>query len=336
MKSLHQLWREGEPVPLIVANKLEEKERTQMENQLGKEAATSLAKFEGVRSLTKADASMIIKTIWPKATDIEVLKAALRCMQYGLNPLRKHLALLSFTNHRTGEVTWTIVESIEATRLIASRKHPYSYTDGPRIMTPKEQEEIRGEVDAANWWAVTELECEGRKARGYGSYPKFVQKSDCDGKPVFKDGQPLMVAFEPYGADKGNSGQNMAQIRSERQAFSRLLPADFPGDVEVMEGAFMDVIPPRISQKPTVSTIASSLDTTQTTGGAASAISETKDSPPGRDLATIKTLTQLMSYCFQDFGIQPKEVLAELGVNSLSGINEPPAQCYERIRAVRG
>lgn len=333
VKSAYRLWREGEPVPLIVANRLQEKERERMTTELGKEAATSLAKYEGVRSLTKADATTILKTIWPKAPDIEVQKAAIRCMQYGLNPLRKHLALLSFTNHKTGEVTWATVESIEATRLIASRKHPYSYTDGPRMMTDKEQEEIRGIVDSLSWWAVTELECEGRKARGYGSFPKFVQKYQ-DGKPVYKDGLPVMIPSEAYGAEKGNSPQNMAMLRSERQAFNRLLPADFPGDVEVMEGAFMDVTPSAISQKTRVKTIAPSSDTTQDGAGAAGVGIEGKDVEK-RDPTMVKTLGDLMKACHTDFGMQQKEVLAELGVDSVSGIVEPPAACYARIAAVR-
>ncbi len=29
--------------------------------------------------------------VWPKAPEVEVIKAAMLCQQYGLNPLRKHI-----------------------------------------------------------------------------------------------------------------------------------------------------------------------------------------------------------------------------------------------------
>jgi hypothetical protein len=44
----------------------------------------------------------------------------------------------------------------------------------------------------------------------------------------------------------------------------------------------------------------------------------------------------LMTVCFQDFKLQPKEVLKELGCSSQADINETPAVCYQKIAAVRG
>ena len=61
------------------------------------------------------------------------------------------------------------------------------------------------------------------------------------------------------------------------------------------------------------------------------------DKPPKatRDPASIKTIMQLMSACFQDFQLQPKGILAEMGVNSQAELIETPEECYRKIAAVR-
>jgi len=56
---------------------------------------------------------------------------------------------------------------------------------------------------------------------------------------------------------------------------------------------------------------------------------------PKRDPDTIKTLNELYKACNEDWGMQPKEVLAEIGVNSQSEISDTPAFCYRKIAAVR-
>jgi len=56
---------------------------------------------------------------------------------------------------------------------------------------------------------------------------------------------------------------------------------------------------------------------------------------PKRDPETIKTINDLMKAAFQDFHMQPKEVLKELGYSSQADINETAAECYRRIAAVR-
>ncbi len=37
--------------------------------------------------IRKEQAMYLLKTIWPKAPEVEVIKAAILCQQYGLNPL---------------------------------------------------------------------------------------------------------------------------------------------------------------------------------------------------------------------------------------------------------
>lgn len=60
-----------------------------------------------------------------------------------------------------------------------------------------------------------------------------------------------------------------------------------------------------------------------------------------RDPETIKTINDLYRACNEDFknakgeGMQPDEVIAELGVSSQSEISDTPAECYQKIAAVR-
>ncbi len=193
--------------------------------QLGKEKTTQLEKYEGVVSLTKVQAMEILRTIWPQAPEIEVLKAGIICHQYGLNPLMKHIFLIPFKRRKEGKVIgedWAVVQGISSNRLIARRKHNYSYLDlTPRRMTEEEQEKINGEVDDSKIWAITKLKDmeTSAEAMGVGSWP---------------------IDEMPYGVEKGNTRLNMACIRSEREGIDRLYPAEMPQGVEVMEEKYID------------------------------------------------------------------------------------------------
>lgn len=55
----------------------------------------------------------------------------------------------------------------------------------------------------------------------------------------------------------------------------------------------------------------------------------------GRDPATLQSITAMIKACFDDFDLEKKQVLAELGVESQTAITESPADCYKRIAAVR-
>ena len=51
---------------------------------------------------------------------------------------------------------------------------------------------------------------------------------------------------------------------------------------------------------------------------------------------SIKTIAELLKVCYEDFKLQPKQVYAELNVESANEITELPSECYRRIQAVRG
>lgn len=60
-----------------------------------------------------------------------------------------------------------------------------------------------------------------------------------------------------------------------------------------------------------------------------------KKDRPKRDPSTLKTLSGMVKACFDDFKIQPKEVLAELNVKALSEITMTPADCYLQIATTK-
>jgi hypothetical protein len=199
--------------------------REKMAEQYGEEKTRALAKFEGVTSLSKQDANEILTTIYPNAPKTEIQRAMLLCYSYSLNPLMGHVFLIPFKERdRDGKVKGTnfaTVLGIKANRLIASRRGAYSYLDGtPRLMTEEEQIKVYGSVQEGYICAVTKLQDPATKAEapGYGKW----KKSDT-----------------VYGTDKGNSAENMAFIRSERQALDRLRPGEMPMNVEVMDERFM-------------------------------------------------------------------------------------------------
>ncbi len=153
-------------------------------------------------------AAFLLKSIWRDAPEQEIVKAALICQQYQLNPLRKAVYIVKFGNQ------WVTMESINSTRQIARQGgHRWSYADGPRAMTEDEQQKILGEVDKSKFWAITIIEENGQRFPGYGNWPR--------------NDKGELVA---YGTDKGNTPQNMAFIRSERNAISRMAPGELPDE----------------------------------------------------------------------------------------------------------
>lgn len=193
--------------------------RELMVEDLGQAKTTKLIKYQGVVSLTKVQAMEILMTIWPDAPEMEVLKAAMVCHQYGLNPLMKHVFLIPFKRREKGIIVgedWVTVIGIKANRLIAHRCGDFSYLDDtPRVMTEDEQKRIFGSVDSTKIWAITQLrDAKGNEAPGYGFWP---------------------LSETPHGAEKGNTKTNMAFIRSERNAMDRLFAGEMPQGVEVID-----------------------------------------------------------------------------------------------------
>lgn len=57
---------------------------------------------------------------------------------------------------------------------------------------------------------------------------------------------------------------------------------------------------------------------------------------PKRDPESVKTISELLRACHEDFKIQPNDVCRELGYSSTQDISEKPSECFRKIAAARG
>lgn len=200
--------------------------REEMEEKHTKETTDKLVKYHGVTTLAKEEALSLFDLLWPEAPYNDRLKAAIIAHQYGLNPLMKHIALIKFNKYNrqrqvVGE-NWAVIQEIASNRIIAQRKHHYSYLDlSPRRMTEEEQMKVNGEVDNNKIWAITIIKDLDTRAEftGVGSWP---------------------ADEEPYGVEKGNTKLNMAKIRSERNALNIAYPAELPQGIDVIDERYAE------------------------------------------------------------------------------------------------
>jgi len=193
----------------------------EMENRVGAKATKALQKMPAHGQLTQPQAEHILSLVYPGAPKDEIIRCAILCRDFGLHPLMKEVYLIPFKD-KDGKANYATVLGINATRKLMAQRGTYSYIDDtPRLMTEDEQKRIFGEVDAKNIVAITKLRTkDGLEAPGYGRWPREK---------------------EPYGTDKGNTKANMAFIRSERNAFSRLSPDALPEGIEVIDEAYVEV-----------------------------------------------------------------------------------------------
>jgi hypothetical protein len=222
-----------------------------IKKELGKkmtqEKANQLAVYAGITSLTEVKAKEILDMLFPHAqgaSPAEYKKAMLLCVQYGLNPVHNHVFLIPFYNKNTKRDDYVCVQGIEATRLIASRKHKWSFLDGtPRMASDEEATKHYGRLVNLEkfYYFVAKIRDEESKAEleGWAEWTIFTG----NGK------------HEPYGTESGNSITNMGCIRCERNAIHKMYPADMPDinvptvdshytkpGTQVIEGEFAEVI----------------------------------------------------------------------------------------------
>lgn len=299
VKTLEGLGEAGEQA-------IEKYESVKGERKTMKEATaekqTALAKYETKMQLTQADVTDIVKTLWPLAPALEVKKAITLCVQYRLNPLAKHIYLIPFDKYENKVkvgTDWVLIWGIEATRLVArraARKHKisYGYLDfSPRAMTEEEQVKINGKVDDSKYWALTILrDDKGNQSFGVGFWPKD--------KAV-------------KGADKGNSPENMARIRSERNALNRLLPGELPGEEEVQleDGTYL----PSLQNGNTIEAEVKEVPKDEPPPSE----EETKKEPQYGADHKWKNIGEMFTVC-QQYGIGRPEIYGAIGVSEKTSL----------------
>ena len=271
--------------------------------QFGKEKAQALEKYQWdpTTVITREVATEIVETLWKGAPATEKAKAILICATYQLNPLMNHLFLLKFNkwNKEHTQIIgedWAVVIGIEAKRLMAHRKHKFTYLDlTPRCATKEELEKILGpEIDKGAIYQITKIKDldTGAEAYGLGSWKGSV-----------------------HGADKGNTASNMAAIRSESQVFKRLYPAEMPSGVEVVDERFLttatviDETTGEINETPSDAPELLREPTKE----------ETKDNtPPDLASLTFKNVGEFYTACLKHFKLSKTQVEKETGVYDLS------------------
>jgi len=218
-------WESGLPVSPYAEAFYNERQVQSMQ-----ERGMAIRRQEGGPVRITYDAAMeMARRIWPGAPDPELIRAATICSRYNLDPYLKMVHLIKFKKRKDGQVvgeSWETVLAIQAKRKMTRQVRSFGYADGPRMMTAEEQVTLLGyeALDPDRFWAITVLKDDrGNRAPGYGNWPKDEKV---------------------YGADKGNTPQHMAMIRSESQALQRLAPDEMTelDSVAVMESEHMPQI----------------------------------------------------------------------------------------------
>ncbi len=190
----------------------------EMEEKIGHERTRELAHIPMHGQLTQPQAMHILKLVYPRVPDNEIIRCAIFCRDFGLHPLAKEVFLIPFKE------TWVMVVGIPASRKMAhALKGEFSFLDDtPRAATDAEiikQFGSNSNEAKLNIISITKLKGErGNLALGFGLYLKTEN---------------------PKGMEKGNTQRNMANIRSERQATDRLPGRALP-KVEVVDDAYID------------------------------------------------------------------------------------------------
>ena len=324
--------------------------RKDMEQKYGSEKTRVLAKYIGTGAITKVIATEIVETLWGEAPPIEKTKAILTCQTYQLNPLMRHLHLIGYKHYEDGKLVvddrgkpildWSMQIGIGATRLLAQRKHNYSYLDlTPRKATQEEIDKILGDTADPN------------SIYGFTHIKDMATGAEAFGLRGIKQNAKIV------GEDKGNTHLNLACIRSERLALDRQYPGEMPPNVEAMDERYIDA-EYKGADVQTHDTRGGGEGTTSIGGGKSGEAAgkdeqgvgksgETVSSPSektreaqknrvsARDPLTITNLPELFQALWDDFHLYKSEALKELNVNSQEDITELPSECYIRIAAVQ-
>jgi hypothetical protein len=164
---------------------------------------------------------------------IEKTKCILLCQTYQLNPLMKHIYLIGYKRKENGKLVvdkdgnqvydWSIQQGIGATRLLAQRKHNYSYLDmTPRRATQTEIDKVFGDM------ADTE------------SLYAFVHIKDNDTGAEVTALRGIPKDYNIKGVEKGNTLLNQVCIWTERLALDRQYPGEMPPNIEVMDERYIE------------------------------------------------------------------------------------------------
>ncbi len=344
--------------------------REKMVNEHGEEKTKALdkARLPMTGALTQPQAMHILKLVYPNVPEDQIIRTAILCRDFGLHPLMKEVYIIGF-NNRSGGVDFSTVIGITASRkMAADRKGAYSFLDDtPRAATHEEIVKQFGqdsEEEKSNLVSICKLKGEkGNEATGFGLWPKNKAPYGIDKGNTQRNMANIRSERPAYNRLPGEA---LPAIEVIDDAY-----AEVPGigkvakkTGEIIEGEFNVVEAPKehwceehncqYDRKVRGTSIwyAHKLadgkwcNEKKKAEASTEELSQPEPEPspepkPERDLSTIKTINDLYKACNEDFknaeerGMQPGEVIAELGFNTQSDISDTPAECYQKIAAVR-
>ena len=110
-----------------------------MAENYGEDATKALAKIPTTGALTQNQAMHILKLVYPKVPEDQIIRTALLCRDFGLHPLMKEVYIIGYKN-KQGGVDYSQVLGITASRKMAAQaKGEYSFLDDtPRAASQEE------------------------------------------------------------------------------------------------------------------------------------------------------------------------------------------------------
>jgi hypothetical protein len=314
-----------------------------IKKELGKkmtqEKANQLAIYAGVTSLTEVKAKEILTLMWPeaeKASAIEYSKAMLLCVQYGLNPVDNHIFLLPFWNRRRRAYDYVCVQGINATRLIASRRHKWSFLDDtPRMATDEEaKKHYLHLVDFEKYYYFV-AKIRDMAILENGAWITLQHGAEIEGWAEWsinaKDSDGNEVAHKPHGTESGNSITNMGCIRCERNAIHKMYPADMPNiNVPTVDSRFIKPGAPIIEGEYSVVNEPS----TEVDGAAASPAAEKAEKLSPEEIE-IRELKDQLAKAEAAYALIKDKKAGEAATTSTEGVNPADSQKSPPAAAVK-
>jgi len=296
----------------------------------------------------------LIKMRFPKA-DLDDPSAALfimDCLRLDLDPFLGEIVPVTFkvTDKATGEVRKVVTPILteDGWLSLAARACPQRWA-GPPTTEPITDKAFKKDLcdDEEAWvWKATGKTQDGSESTTYG----WLKQSEY---------KKAKEAHTPAGDLPGNQARVRAIKRWVRETFpeakSRMKEMtsewlsrgkDVEGVQQIIEAEYhivteLPLPKPEVGEeiaeagkKETITIPAEELSS-PTKAGKSQKIGTPAAAKPKRDPQTIKTFGDLYTACLADFNLGREAVWKELGVGSQVEIAETPAECYQRIAAVR-
>ena len=264
-----------------------------------KSLATAEKKPERAVTITCED---VRKYLCPRASDPEISLFLKVCQTEGLNPFAREIYLVKYSDDEPA----AIIIAIDAFLKAAETCDHYVGHEAGIVLRQEDGVEFREGT----------FMLDDEKDRLMGGWAKVYRK-DRD-KPFYSS---VNISEYRRFTRKGEPTRfwrempaTMIRNVALRHALKEAFPSRFSGLYCTAE--FEPAPDEEIINQPLKQT-SKSMDTVR------------------RDPTTITTLTELLKACYEDFGMQPHQVYAELNVCSAFEIVEPPSQCYTNIAATR-